>query len=248
MWFYYDLADIGIPTLDINKSVMLNIAIIEDHKALREIFVDHLMGDGHSVFGGACAEDLDSYFASNRADLLILDLNLPGDNGLSIAKRYRQAYPSIQIILLTVRGEAKDKIAGYESGADLYLPKPISAEELSAAVSSVKRRVLQNSAQPDVAKLDVARKLLIRHNMKVKLGSSEAIILKALIEAPSRSLEYWQILELLSLELTEKNKGNLVVYIHRLNKKLSEAGIPEPAIQALWKQGYQLTEGMVISE
>jgi DNA-binding response OmpR family regulator len=56
------------------------------------------------------------------------------------------------------------------------------------------------------------------------------------------------MLELLALELTEKNKSNLGVYIHRLNKKLSEIGIPEPAIQALWKQGYQLTESMVISE
>jgi len=227
---------------------MLNIAIIEDHKALREIFVDHLMGDGHSVFGGSCAEDLDGYFATNRADLLILDLNLPGEDGISIAKRYRQAYPSIQIILLTVRAEAKDKIAGYNSGADLYLPKPISAEELSAAVNSVKRRVLQDCAQPDAAKLDVLRKMLIRHNMKVRLGSAEAIILKGLIEAPNRSLEYWQMLEILTLELTEKNKSNLGVYIHRLNKKLSEVGIPEPAIQALWKQGYQLTESMVISD
>jgi two-component system phosphate regulon response regulator OmpR len=230
------------------QSYMLNIAIIEDHAALREIFIDRLMGDGHSVFGGSCAEDLDGYFAVNRADLLILDLNLPGESGLDIARRYRKAYPSIQIMLLTVRADAKDKIAGYESGADLYLPKPISAEELSAAVNSVKRRILQDSAQPDAAKLDILRKMLIRHNMRVRLGAAELIILKCLIEAPNHSLEYWQMLELLALELTEKNKSNLGVYIHRLNKKLSEIGIPEPAIQALWKQGYQLTESMVISE
>lgn len=227
---------------------MLNIAIIEDHKALREIFEDHLLGDGYSVFSGFSAEDLDGYFASNRADVLILDLNLPGEDGLSITKRYRQAYPAIQIILLTVRAEAKDKIVGYDSGADLYLPKPISAEELSAAVNSVKRRLLKDGAYQDVVKLDLLRKMLIRHNMKVKLGSAEALILKGLIEAPNRSLEYWQILELLSLDVTEKNKGNLGVYIHRLNKKLSEVGVPEPSIQSLWKLGYQLTESMVISE
>jgi DNA-binding response OmpR family regulator len=57
---------------------MLNIAIIEDHRALREIFVDHLTGDGHNVFSGSCAEELDEYFSLNRADLIILDLNLPG--------------------------------------------------------------------------------------------------------------------------------------------------------------------------
>lgn len=229
------------------KSAMLNIAIIEDHRALREIFVDHLAGDGHQVFGGTCAEDLDEFYTENRADLLILDLNLPGEDGISISRRYRQAYPSLQIILLTVRAEVKDKIAGYESGADLYLPKPISAQELSAAVKSIARRVILAKSTIALPKLDVVKRVLSAGLVKVSLGASETAILKGLIEAPSNSLEYWQLLELIELELTEKNKSNLGVYIHRLNKKLSEVGIPDPAIKALWKRGYQLTEGMVIS-
>jgi DNA-binding response OmpR family regulator len=228
------------------KSAMLNIAIIEDHRALREIFLDHLTGDGHNVFSGSCAEELDEYFSLNRADLIILDLNLPGEGGLSIARRYRLAYPTIQIILLTVRAQEKDKIIGYDSGADLYLPKPISAQELSAAVKSVTRRVLASKVASNIPKLDVLKKTVSNQLIKVNLGASETIILKGLIQASDRSLEYWHLLELIELELTEKNKSNLGVYIHRLNKKLTEVGIPDPAIKALWKKGYQLVEPILI--
>jgi DNA-binding response OmpR family regulator len=227
---------------------MLKIAIIEDHRALREIFVDHLTGDGHQVFGGSCAEDLDEFFTEDRADLLILDLNLPGEDGISISRRYRQAYPSLQIILLTVRAEVKDKIVGYESGADLYLPKPISAGELSAAVNSIARRISASKSISALPKLDVLKRFISKDLVKVSLSNAEVAIIKGLIQAPSHSLEYWQLLELIELEPTDKNKSNLGVYIHRLNKKLSEVGIPEPAIKALWKQGYQLTENMVIAE
>jgi two-component system phosphate regulon response regulator OmpR len=97
------------------------IAIVEDHESLREMMVNHFKKENFKVFGGSMAEELDEYFKKNRADLLILDVNLPGEDGLSIAKRYRQAYPSINIIILTVRTEAKDKILGYGTGADLYL-------------------------------------------------------------------------------------------------------------------------------
>jgi DNA-binding response OmpR family regulator len=225
---------------------MLNIAIIEDHSALREIFADHLIGDGHNVFSGSCAEDLDEYFSAYRADLLILDLNLPGEGGLSIAMRYRRAYPSIQIILLTVRAQEQDKIIGYESGADLYLPKPVSAQELSAAVNSVARRVLLSKVTINVPRLDTSKKIVSNQLIRVNLGPSEVVMLKGLIQAPDRSLEYWNLLELIELELTEKNKNNLGVYIHRLNRKLTEVGIPDPAIRSLWKYGYQLVEPILI--
>ena len=225
----------------------MNIAIVEDHKALREIFVAHLIGDGFKVFGASSAEELDEYFANERADLLILDVNLPGEDGLSIARRYRNAYPKIHIIMLTVKAEAKDKILGYESGADIYLPKPISAEELSAAVNSIKRRVLVSKENSDLPNLDVAKKLIAKDATRVGLGGVEVVLLKGLIEAVDHVMEYWQLLELLDLEVTDKNKSNLGVYIHRLNKKLIEIGLPEPAIKALWRHGYQLTEDIYMS-
>ena len=222
------------------------IAIVEDHKALREVFAECLIGNGFEVFSAACAEDLDDFFVSSRADLLILDINLPGEDGLSIGKRYREAYPAISIIFLTVRSDAKDKILGYESGADLYLPKPVSAEELNAAVMSIYRRVKESLGLQSSPVLDYQSRELIHDALKTTLAAQEAKVLKGLIEALDHTLEYWQILELMDKEATETNKKSLAVFMYRLNKKLEEAGIKNSPIQSVWKTGYQLNSKIVI--
>ena len=224
-----------------------HIAIVEDHKALREVFSDCLTADGFQVFSAACAEDLDEIFINNRADLLILDINLPGEDGLSIAKRYRNAYPAISIIFLTVRSDSKDKIAGYESGADLYLPKPVSAEELHAAVMSIYRRVKDQLGFHVNPVLDVKARELSYQSRKTSLTSQELKILKALIESLDNTLEYWQFLELLDRDVTDTNKKSLAVFIYRLNKKLEEIGIKNSPIQSVWKIGYQLITKMTIA-
>lgn len=224
-----------------------HIAIVEDHKALREVFSDCLTADGFQVFSAACAEDLDDIFINNRADLLILDINLPGEDGLSIAKRYRNAYPAISIIFLTVRSDSKDKIAGYESGADLYLPKPVSAEELHAAVMSIYRRVKDQLGFHVNPVLDVKARELSYQSRKTSLTSQELKILKALIESLDNTLEYWQFLELLDRDVTDTNKKSLAVFIYRLNKKLEEIGIKNSPIQSVWKIGYQLITKMTIA-
>lgn len=227
-------------------SVALSIAIVEDHKALREIFVEHLQHEGFDVFGCSCAEELDEYYIKSKADLLILDVNLPGENGMSIAHRYRKAYPSVHIIMLTVRAEAKDKILGYESGADIYLPKPVSADELSAAINSIRRRLLSLKNSNGAPQLDVMKRTIAHQHLKVDLSQTELSMMKSLIEAANHSLEYWQLLELIDKEVNDKNKATLAVYIHRLNNKLEELGIPDPAIKSLWKLGYQLTSDIII--
>jgi DNA-binding response OmpR family regulator len=224
----------------------LNIAIVEDHKALREIFSDHLRNEGFSVVECSCAEELDEYYVQNKADLLILDVNLPGESGFSIANRYRGAYPTVHIIMLTVRADVKDKIQGYESGADIYLPKPVSADELSAAVLAIQRRVMSVRDKSDAPQLDILKRTLSNQLLQVELSQTELSLIKGLIEAPDHSLEYWQLLELLNKEVNDKNKGSLTVYIHRLNNKLEELGFPDPAIKSLWKFGYQLTSDIII--
>lgn len=219
-----------------------NIAIVEDNLSLREVFVKHLAHEGFDVFGASSAEDLDEYFVKNRAELLILDVNLPGENGLSIARRYRNAYPKIHIIMLTVRAEVKDKVVGYESGADVYLPKPISAEELTAAVASAKRRFIQNQNTTNQPHLDLSRKQVIYQLVNVQLSHNEMLLLKGLIEANDNFLEYWQLLELIEKDLTDQSKQSLTLIIHRLNKKLLDLGLTDPVILAVWKEGYQLTQ------
>jgi DNA-binding response OmpR family regulator len=226
----------------------LRIALIEDHKSLREVFADYLQGEGHTVFSGSCAEDLDSYYATDAADLLILDVNLPGEDGLSVANRYRNAHPSVHILMLTVRAGAKDRVSGYENGADIYLPKPVSADELGAAVRGIARRVTLSQASKGQPQLDFRKKLIFKDLTQISLSEVESTLLKGLIEAPQNTLDYWHLLELIHREPTDKNKNVLGVYIHRLSKKLTEVGLPEPTIKAVWKKGYQLTEKIQIIE
>lgn len=95
--------------------------------------------------GQNAQEDLDD-LAAHTFDLLILDLNLPGENGLSIAQRYKRANPGCYIIMLTARSRLEDKVAGYESGADIYLTKPVSSAELIAAIKSLARRLMPHAA------------------------------------------------------------------------------------------------------
>ena len=95
-------------------STQLNIAIVEDHDALREVMLDHIQQFGHHVFGADCAEALDDLMIKNMFDLIILDLNLPGEDGLSIAQRMRAAYPEIFIIMMTARDGENDRISGYQ--------------------------------------------------------------------------------------------------------------------------------------
>ena len=235
------------PSMDQHNS-KFQIAIVEDHKALREIFVDNLQSQGYLVFGASSAEDLDEFYVSQPVHLLILDINLPGEDGISIAKRYRKANPNISVIMLTVKATANDRIAGYDAGADIYLPKPVSADELGAAVGSIARRVLKHVSDQGYPSLSFSKRIITKDLTKVSLSEIEAKLLKGLINAPHSSLEYWQLLELIDREVTDKDKANLGVYIHRLCKKLEQVGMPDPAIKSLWKRGYQLTEALSQSD
>ncbi len=224
----------------------LRIAFVEDHRALREVMGGHLSSHGYQVNGFSCAEELDEFFSHQTADLLILDVNLPGENGLSISQRYRAAYPGIHVILLTVRGSSSERVEGYESGADLYMAKPVSAEELSAAVASIDRRIRHRDSEGSRPALDLHRLALRWMDDEVSLTQVEAALLKSLIEAVDNKLDYWRLIELLGMEVTEKSKSTLGVYIHRLNRKLSAVGLKEPAIRSLWKEGYQLTQKIML--
>lgn len=119
----------------------MNIIIVEDHDALREVTVSALQEMGHKVRGVACAEALNEKLRLCIPHILILDLNLPGEDGISLANRVRQIHPEIGIIMVTARKELNDRIAGYESGADIYLTKPTSLEELAVAIQALSRRI-----------------------------------------------------------------------------------------------------------
>ena len=224
----------------------LKIAIVEDHEDLRELFVDYLSAQSHDVAGFCCADDLDDHLAGQDVDLLILDLNLPGEDGFSIARRLRHAHPDLHIIMVTARTAVEERIKGYASGADLYLSKPVTPAELSAAVGSVARRVHEAHNRHSKLMLDTVRLVLRSDQAEVALSKADVALIKSLAEAPGRKLEYWRLMELLDLEPDNKGKSALEVRISRLKTKMAEVGAPDPAIKSLWKEGYQLCAAVQI--
>ena len=124
---------------------MFKILIVEDNNSLRAVMTEVLQQHGCAVQAVADAESLCESVAVSLFDMALLDLNLPGENGLSLSKRLRQIFPRLGIIMVTARTQVSDKVCGYESGADIYLTKPVEVTELIASVQALGRRLaLQN--------------------------------------------------------------------------------------------------------
>lgn len=219
----------------------LKIALVEDNDDLRDLLCRDISRAGFVVESAECAEGLDELTARNAFDLLILDLNLPGEDGLSIAQRYKRANPNIYIIMLTARSRIEDKVVGYESGADIYLAKPIASAELIAAIKSLARRLTLHAAAFEVV-LNV-RQMVLTGVKSVELNRQEAVMLKALSESVNGNLPYYRLLELSGEEeVSECSKGTLEVRILRLRKKLADAGVEGKSIRAIRGEGYQLLQ------
>lgn len=224
----------------------LNVLIVEDHDRLREILLQHLVQHGCHATGVSDAEGLHDVMSRRSFDVVVLDLNLPDEDGLSLARRLRAASPEIFIIMMTARNSPADRIAGYESGADVYISKPSSGEELLAAINSWRRRAdIQSQSQHEV-RLNIQRREL-QGTEVVTLSAVEVRVLQGLALAPGLKLEYFRLLELIEHELDARGKASLEVCVARLRKKLTQAGFPAPAIKSIRNEGYQLVEGLVLA-
>jgi DNA-binding response OmpR family regulator len=218
----------------------LNIIVVEDNDDLRETTVDALQRIGHAVRGVDCAEALDDVIGTFRADVMVLDLNLPGEDGLSIARRMRAANPGIGIIMVTARTEVSDIETGYQSGTDIYLSKPTSFEALGAALQALTRRMQPGTAKAGGLILNPVSRQLSGPVAKVDLSDRESSLLAAFAQARERSLENWQMMELSGKPAETLSKSALELQIVRLRKKLELAGAPAPTIKAIRGTGYQL--------
>ena len=217
----------------------LKIALVEDNDDLRDLLYRDL-SRAYTVPSVGCADDLDDLAAKTKFDVLILDINLPGENGLDIARRYKQVNPDIYIIMLTARVATEDKIVGYESGADIYLTKPVASTELMAAVGSVGRRLMKSAVPADVV-LNM-REMSLVGDVSIELNRQEITILKALNESATGNLPYYRLLELCGEEVNATSKSTLEVRVVRLRKKLAEVGMGGKSIRAIRGEGYQLLQ------
>ena len=220
----------------------LNIIVVEDNDELRDATVDALSAEGHQVLGLDCAEALPEQASWRRVDLMVVDLNLPGEDGLALTRRLRSSQPDIGIIMVTARGLSTDKRRGYACGADIYMTKPVALDELTAAIQNLSHR-LKPEAGP-VARLTLNLRRHILHcpnETEVQLSSQESALLAAFGRAAEWRLETWQLIEILEKDSAEDPKAAVEILIARLRKKLLHAGCAELAIKSIRSWGYQMS-------
>ena len=220
----------------------LSIVLVEDNDDLRELTAEALRDDGHRVVALSCAEELEDQARGVAADVFLIDLNLPGEDGFSLSRRIRQVHPLVGIIIISARSDLQDKVVGYDSGADWYLPKPVPFAELSAALKSFARRRLAQQVDTVMPSggLRLQQRELRGPVGSVRLTPAEENLLTALARAPSGRLENWQLLELFGLDNADVSKTSLEVRITRLRKKLSQVGAQGLCLESIRGIGYQL--------
>lgn len=225
----------------------LSIVLVEDNDELRESIADALSVAGHKVIARDCAEELPEAAALSGFDLIIIDVNLPGENGFSLAARIRKVHSEVGIIIMTARNESRDKKQGYAAGADIYMTKPMDLEELLAAIQSLGRRLAKSIGEQGELCLDRNHMTIGNHQGKqVSLTSSEMSLLLAFTLAADLRLEKWQIIEILNKDAAHDPVRTMVLVIVRLRKKIESLGVNGSAIKMIRNWGYQLCVSMKV--
>lgn len=222
----------------------IHILIVEDHDALRESLCEIVQKAGYATTAVDSAEAL-ADLPANPWHIALLDLNLPGEDGLSLAMRLRRIKPALGIIMLTARTTVRDKITGYDNGADIYHPKPAAPAELICVIQALSRRIAPYPTTHPLH-LNLKTRVIEQQGKSISLREAEFILLHALALAPQNRLETWQLLEQLNRPMDDLGKRQLAVTISRLREKLETHGFARPAIQAERGLGYRLTFDMSI--
>lgn len=218
-----------------------SVIVVEDNEILRQELVLYLSDEGFAARGVDTGEELNRALQAESADILILDLNLPEEDGIDIARRIRNALPEVGIVMLTARMRANDRLEGYAAGADVYLTKPTRPKELVAVINNLFAR-LRVGAGPAPWQLDMAElSLRSPKGARIELSAGEARLLKEFALCG-------QYLDLDTLQSrfgdasqSEKiNKARLEVAISRLRAKLGPHLDGGFDIKSLRGQGYRL--------
>jgi len=222
----------------------MRILIVEDDNPLRALLTRGLSEDGHVVDalpdGRACVD----YLSATHYDALILDLNLPHEDGLSVLRRVRKAGLPTATLVLTARDATEDVIAGLDAGADDYLRKPFHFKELEARLRSLARRPhAYDDAILRVLDLefDTISRTAHRNARDLALTAKEAAFLEVLMRNPGRVVTRRTLEQLLWDHESDPMSNVLDVHARRLRLKISEAGEPQ-LLQTIRGIGFRLGE------
>ena len=222
------------------------LLVVDDDPELRELTQAYLMKNGFIVNTVESSVGMDEFLATNDVDLLILDLMLPGEHGLAIAKRLKKK-KDLPIIIVSAQGEDIDRIVGLEIGADDYLPKPFNPRELLARIRAVLRRSSGKLEEKEIEssrlvfndfELDLNAHSLSRGGEKVSLTSGEFDLLALLAANPNRVLHRDTILDRLTGAERSPFDRSIDVRVTRLRGKLEFDPSKPELIKTIWGKGY----------
>lgn len=228
-----------------------HILIVDDDADIREMLVAYLARQGLKASGAADGRAMRRVLARERVDLLVLDLMLPGEDGISLCRELRApGQPPLPIVMLSARADEADRILGLELGADDYLPKPFAARELLARVRSVLRRtrmlpppIAAETPQPHIRfgtwTLDtVARHLVDEAGTVVALSGAEYRLLRVLLQHPQRILNRDQLLQLTQGRDADVFDRSIDLLVSRVRQRLRD-DVREPRyIKTVRNEGY----------
>ncbi len=224
------------------------ILVVDDDAELRELLERYLSGQGFSVSGVEDGPAMDAYLAEYSAELVILDIMLPGEDGLSIARRLRSSH-NIPIIMLSARGDEVDRIVGLEVGADDYLPKPFNPRELLARIRAVLRRPAATGTESDASgdrtftfgpyRLDLTTRELSRNGEKVELTNGEYALLAIFVQHPNRVLSRDTLVDMIKGFDRSPFDRSIDVRVTRLRRKIEPVPSAPIYIHTVWGEGYR---------
>lgn len=225
-----------------------HILVVDDDTEIRCLLGDYLRKNGYQVTEAADGKAMSAVLDKSTVNLVVLDLMLPGDDGLVLCRNLR-ARSDIPVIILTPRGDETDRIIGLEMGADDYLAKPFNPRELLARVKSVLRRTQARPEKPSAKDnhyisfgewtLDtVARHLVAKDGLVVNLSGSEYRVLTIFLQHPNRILKRDLLLDLTQGRDTESFDRSIDILISRLRQRLGDDAKEPRIIKTVRGEGY----------
>lgn len=228
-----------------------DLLVVDDHGEIRDLLARFLEQHGYRVQGVRDGNAMRQHLARQQPDLIILDLMLPGDDGLTLCRELRGQGNTVPIIMLTAMGEDTDRIVGLEMGADDYLPKPFNPRELLARIKAVLRRQPDNGPltvkdSPQALRfghwrLDLARReLLNEKGVTISLSTAEFDLLRVFTQHPNRVLSRDQLLDLARGREAQAFDRAIDTLVSRLRRKLEADSKNPQLIKTIWGGGYLL--------
>jgi len=224
------------------------LLLVDDDEKLRSLLRRYLEDQGFSVEGVGTPKEMDRVLVQKPFDLMVLDLMLPEEDGLSICRRLRAIDNHIPILMLTAKGDEVDRIVGLEFGADDYLPKPCNPRELAARIKAVLRRqppALAAAPKPGGEEirfgpfcLNLETRTLSKDGQAISLTSGEFALLRVFVENPFKPLSRDQLMVKARGREYDAFDRSIDVQVSRLRKQIEGKGAKGRYIQTVWGEGY----------